>query len=525
MTKSRVQRLGAAIAVSVATALSLSGCGLSTTSEPQPKVSASPTATVEVPDTPLAEFYSQQAKWGKCAKFGGEGIQCATIKVPLDYAKPKGKTISLVIARDATSGTGSKQVLLLNPGGPGGSGVKFLESASERMISDEVKEHFTLASFDPRGVGQSQPIRCLSDQETDAFRSDQVGADSKTEIDRFKKQLQDYGQKCLKKNGELLSHVSTVEAAKDMDIIRVVLGQKKLNFLGYSYGTYLGATYADLFPKHVGRMVLDGVLSSGYDIAQVAAAQAQGFQKSLEHFIEQCANASGCPLGNNVADAKKNLREFIDGLAKTPLQTQDPKRPLTQSLAYEGIFGPLYAEVLYPQLRQALTQAIKHHDGTQLLSFADLYADRNADGTYETNQMDAFMAINALDYDMQGTPEQWQKDAEELKKKFPLSGEVFGFAPLQQSVWPAKAANGRNKRQELKAEGAPPILMVANTHDPATPLASAKNAAKLMKSARLITWDSYTHTAYGWGSRCVQTAVDDYLIKGKLPEAGLACTD
>ncbi|MDY2940838.1 MAG: alpha/beta hydrolase [Varibaculum sp.] len=502
-----------ACALLLACGATLAGCG-------GPKYSSEVTNPLNTtgeaaPDTALKTYYEQDLTWEDCSISGAE---CAWVQVPLDYQKPTGETIQIRVARAAEERE-YQGSLLINPGGPGASGVSFWDDAVQ-LVSDSVQKQFRLTTFDPRGVGQSAPVTCLTAAEQDKYRSTSF-RDNPDGRKAAGEEQAGYGQKCLERSPAMTRHSDTGSAARDMDIIRAALGDEKLTYLGYSYGTFLGATYAELFPQRVGRMVLDGVLAPDYSFDQIAAQQAIGLQASLEHYIGYChSQGVSCPLSGDKNAALREISDYLDGLIDEPQNTDDPDRPLTQQLAFSGLVLPLYYESSYPALTQALHDAFVKDSGAQLLRLADLMADRNPDGTYSSNANDAFAVINSLDYPVVGNELSWENAAKQLAKQAPLFGPKMSYGMQLQQSWPVPAVM---KREPVRAAGAAPILIIGNLHDPATPFEMAKHLHGTLNSSVLVSWDSWNHTAYGSSSVCVNQAVDTYLLAGRTPVGDIAC--
>lgn len=485
-------------------------------------------------------YYGQTIRWGECSKdqvalnrdyrpSDMSAYQCAKLYAPLDWDDPSGEKITLSLAVHR-SGEDGAPVLFYNLGGPGGAAIKSLSYLIEDNLGSALVKKYDVVAVDPRGVGTSTPVKCLTDAQLDAYSStgsvtgaseqdraaatpEQIVADATAEVEAISKG-------CEKMSGDLFRHIDTVSAAKDFDMIRAVLGQKTLDYLGYSYGSFLGATYAGLFPDKVGRMVLDGAIDPAMNVDEVSALQMRGFEASIEHWIDTCLTTKTCPLKGTKAQAIAQLTEFLDGLEKNPIPTSDSKRPLTKNLAVSAIIGMLYSEKSYSMLVQALTPAMEDQDGSQLLFLADYVSDRNADGTYSSNGTEALIAVNNLDYGPVGTIEDWAKEAGLLKSELPVFGSISGYASAGLDAWPTSHA----AREAITAPGAAPILVVGTTHDPATPYVMAENLAKELSSGVLVSNEGWDHTAYSKDANsCLVGAVEGYLVSGTVPEAGLTC--
>jgi pimeloyl-ACP methyl ester carboxylesterase len=491
-----------------------SGPSAVSTPSTAPATSPAPSSATAAPTPDLAPFYSQKLDWKKCGR-----DFCTHLKVPLDYANPSAVTIKLaVLMVPAQKKSARIGALVVNPGGPGGSGVTYAASGS-LQFGNPLSDHFDIVGFDPRGVGQSDPLDCLSTGQLDRLLAFDPDPDTRSERDQMDQLVRAFGQGCLDKSGDLARHMSTREAARDMDILRAALGEPKLDYLGASYGTFLGATYADLFPQRVGRFVLDGAIDPALSNEQLTLQQAGGFETALRAYVGACVARGGCFLGGSVADGVNRIQQLLAEVEKTPLATTDGKRPLTEGLAMIGIWTPLYVKEAWPQLDRALSQAIQDHRGTALLALADLYASRGPD-SYSDNSMVALYAVNCLDHDDFIPTAQVPAHFAQFEKVSPTFGRAFAFSLATCSDWPIRSGQ---HTVALHARGAAPIVVVGTTRDPATPLAWAQALARELDSGRLITRDGDGHTGFQRGNSCVDDAVQNWLIDGKVPHDNLRC--
>lgn len=493
--------------------LVLAGCS---TPKNQVSVPAGTTpAAVDGVDAELAAFYAQQPVWEEC-----EQLQCTTVTVPVDWADPAGAVIQLAVNRSPATGGERIGSLLTNPGGPGASGTEALQSVVIDRVGDGVHERYDLVGFDPRGVGLSQPVHCVDAPEMDALVAFDADYSTPEGIDEVEGLYESFGQGCLERTGDLLGHVDTVSAARDLDVLRAVLGDEQLHYLGFSYGTALGATYAALFPERVGRLVLDGALDPTLGADEVAAGQAAGFESALRAYVTDCQGGRGCPLDGSVDEAMAQVRRLLDDVRRNPLPTSDPARDLTTSLAFAGIAQTLYANSLWPYLTEGLTAAIDQQDGTRLLQFADLYYDRQADGTYGGNATEAFWSIGCVDDRAVDDPDEMRTKAEAIVEVAPTIGSFFGYGGVVCARWPVPEVGGLDS---YAAEGAAPIVVIGTTNDPATPYVWAESLADRLSSGVLLTFEGEGHTAYGRSNDCLAGAVDAYLLEGTVPEDGTRC--
>lgn len=480
----------------------------------------------------VQKYYQQTVHWKAC----DGGLQCAHIKVPLNYDKPEAGSVSLAMSRkkastgkkddkenkDGKDGKSAKKVgsLLVNPGGPGGSAIDYLKYSAATGYPRAVRSHFDLVAFDPRGVAKSTPVRCLSDSQMDTYTATDTTPDDASEVHQLQAEMKTFADGCEKRSGKLLPHVSTEDAARDMDVVRAVLGDTKLNYVGKSYGTFLGATYADLFPQRTGRMVLDGALDPSATALEANRVQASGFETAFTSFVKDCVSQDSCPLGTSQKAAGKKFDALLDKLDSTPLPTRKMHgRKLTESLATTGVLNALYAEQLWPALRSGLADALDG-DGSTLLKLSDQYYERGKDGNY-SNLMYANAAVDCLDLPPAVTSEKDVRAAlPSFEKASPHFGRNLAWAGLSCAQWPVKATG---KPHQIHAKGAAPIVVVGTTRDPATPYSWAKALAGQLDSGRLLTYDGDGHTAYARGSSCVDQAVNRFLVHGKPPEKEKRC--
>ncbi|MFF9035177.1 alpha/beta fold hydrolase [Streptomyces sp. NPDC014892] len=466
---------------------------------------------------PTPSSASQKLDWGRCKATSegpapGDDWQCATLKVPLDYAEPDGTTIGLALIRSKATGDADERVgsLLFNFGGPGGSGVSMLPSYAG--LTSELHKRYDLVSWDPRGVAQSEGVRCRGDKEIQAGESVDATPDDRAEEAAFFEDAADFGAGCEKAAGKLLSHVSTAETARDMDLMRQVLGDEKMHYFGISYGTELGGVYAHLFPEKVGRLVLDAVVDPTADTVGHAKNQALGFQRALDNYLES--------TGQDPEEGTRKIGKLLERIDAEPLKTTSG-RELTQTLATTGIVLPLYSEQSWPTLTSAL-DAAEDGDGTELLALADGYNERDPSGHYGTTTHSQ-RVISCLDQKQRPTPEETKKLLPEFRKISPVFGEFLGWDTAGWCHdWPVP---GLTDSPEVSAPGAEPVLVVGNTGDPATPYEGArKMAGELGQGVGvMLTWKGEGHGAYGSGSSCVDSTVNAYLLDGKVPEDGKVC--
>ncbi len=484
------------------------------------EASVPPSASVSPAPVPpdLTAFYTQKLSWRSC----GGSFECSRLTVPVSYDKPEGATLQLALVRLPASERGNRVgSLVINPGGPGGSGVDYARAA-RAVISERVREHYDVVGFDPRGVGESDPVQCLTDAQTDTLLASDPTPDDAAEVARTVDLAKGLASGCAKHGGELLAHVGTKDAARDMDVLRAALGDQRLYYLGKSYGTFLGATYAQEFPTNVGRMVLDGALDPALTSEEVDLGQAKGFEQATRSFVADCVKGRDCPLGSDVDRGMERLRQFLHQLDAAPLPTRDANRPLTEGLGSLGIAVAMYDEGYWPTLRAALSQAFGG-DGSGLLALSDVYSERNGQGHYTSNQNTVIYAVNCLDRPYRGGDPvaQAERDVRTFSKQAPTWGAFLAWSELPCAYWPVKSDE---KPAPITAAGSPPIVVVGTTRDPATPYAWAQGLAKELANGHLLTYEGDGHTAYRRGSRCIDKAVDAYLLRGDVPKEGLRCS-
>jgi pimeloyl-ACP methyl ester carboxylesterase len=508
--------LAGAVALVVA-ATGLGGCSLlegDPNSAPEPKVTIS--RTPPPGSEPLAKFYEQSLSWKRC----GLG-QCATLTVPLDYAKPDGETIGIAVLRmRATRPKQRLGSLVVNPGGPGASGVDYARSA-DFIVGKPVRQRFDVVGFDPRGVQRSEPVDCLPDAEMDAFLGSEQTPDDPAEERAFLAEGKALGAGCLQLTGPLVGHISTVDSAKDMDILRSALGDEKLNYLGKSYGTYLGAIYADLFPKLVGRFVLDGVLPPDTTSEENALGQAEGFERATRAWAADCVDSGECPLGGSVDEVMSGLRGLLDRLDDNPIPVRGDARvkELTEGWAATAVAQAMYDQGQWAMLTDAVGAAVRG-DGTGLMELADAYARRDSSGRYRSNLLEAFYAISCLDNPDSADAATYQQRAAAFTAKAPTWGKFMAWGTSMCGQWPIPATG---KPHEVTAEGSGPIVVVGTTRDPATPYESSVRLRDQLANARLLTFDGDGHTAYARNSRCVNKAINAYYVDGTAPRDDTRC--
>jgi pimeloyl-ACP methyl ester carboxylesterase len=371
-------------------------------------------------------------------------------------------------------------------------------------------------------VGRSSAVKCLTDSEYDEFLYGVTGFElgSDEDIAAARAAIKDFSQKCLQNTGDLLGHVDTVSAAKDMDLIRAVIGEQKLNFLGYSYGSFLGTTYATLFPERVGKFVLDGAIDPTVSDEEQILFQIEAFERALRAFLENCEQFRDCPFTGFVEGDLKTIQQLFLAVEKNPLPTESG-RELTIWATVTGLIMPLYSDSYWGFLATAFDQALNDGQGDIFLALADQYNDRGEDGSYGTNLIAANYAINCLDARSTTNIFSMRRQNAALLEAAPTLGRYWQFGALRCEQWPFPVTQGP---VSYAAEGAPTILVVGTTGDPATPYSQAQSlAGKILNDAFLLTYNGEGHTIYGQRVTCVDNAVDKFFLTGELPAQDPNC--
>ncbi|MGH3356806.1 MAG: alpha/beta fold hydrolase, partial [Nocardioidaceae bacterium] len=390
-----------------------------------PTVSPPPTPTRPMPAAPngLRPYFDQEVRWKPC----DGGFECTKVEVPLDYDDPSGERVSLAVSRRPADEPDQRVgAILVNPGGPGASGVAYAPTAAQQFRSD-VLDQYDIVGFDPRGVAGSEGVDCLNDEELDEFVALDPSPDDPAAVTESRRRLTQFGEGCVAGSGALAGHVSTPEAARDMDVIRAVLRSPELHFYGASYGTLLGSTYADLFPKRVGAMVLDGAVDPSMSFLRSSLEQAAGFQTAVDAYLEYCVQQGDCPLGESVPDARRGLIELLRSIDEQRLPGSGG-RGLTIGTAVLGVWLPLYAPELWPTLTDALSSAADGN-GAALLRLADFYTSRGRDG-YQDNSIEALYAVNCLEEIPNRGAAEVQRLLPRFRQASPVFGDVFAWGLL-----------------------------------------------------------------------------------------------
>jgi pimeloyl-ACP methyl ester carboxylesterase len=497
--------LRASIAL-VAASVMLSGCLYAAI--PEEPTSSAP--AIEDPSD-LDAFYAQQLSWTGCGQF-----ECTTVTAPLDWEDPAAGTIGLSVIRSGATGSERIGSLLTNPGGPGASGVALVRDSLDFAVGSALQESYDIIGFDPRGVGESTAVACFDAADMDAYLYE-IPANPRGSAE-WEAELTErnaaFSEACEANSQGILPFITTTNAARDMDLLRGVLGDDQLHYLGYSYGTFLGATYAELYPENVGRMVLDGAIDPSISGLEVGTEQAVGFENALRAYMADCLTTQECPFRGSVDQAMADLGALLASVDRTPLPASDGRELGADSLV-TAIVAALYSQANWSFLTQALSETLQGDPETAFL-LADFYNGREG-GVYTDNSAEAFRAYNCMDYPVDGS--QADQDASDAL----IAAEAPTIAPYWAGpdpcdVWPYEPTGTRGP---IAAAGAAPILVVGTTGDPATPYAWSVALAEQLESGTLVTNVGEGHTGYNKGNACVDDAVEAYLIDGTVPPDGL----
>lgn len=504
----RARRLLAAVASLAALAV-LAGC---VSTGPRPGPSATPDTSGVAAE--LLPYYGQSLNWEACE--GGE-FDCTTVTAPRDWADPSAGDLELALIRHRPESGEPRGSLLTNPGGPGQSGYAFVRDAMNVGITQPLVDAYDVIGFDPRGVDRSAPVTCYDAAGMDEYLFDVPDAErgSAAWEDEAVEEAEDFADACEANSDGILPYISLQNTARDLDLLRAVLGDTSLNYLGFSWGTALGAVYADLFPERVGRMVLDGALDPSVPGSEVGALQAIGFETSLRAFFADCATQDDCPYRGTVDDMMADLGALLARLDRNPVTAGDG-RELGADVMLTSIITALYSSGSWNFLRTAITAA-EDGDATTAFVLADTYYARVGDD-YRDNSTEAFTAYNCVDYPLE-SEEAMEAAAQRVETEAPTIAPYW-FGPDLCESWPVAPVA---TREPVTAEGAAPILVVGSTGDPATPYEWAVALADELSSGVLVTRVGEGHTGFNQGSACVDDAVESYLVDGVVPSADIRC--
>ncbi len=514
----RLARL--AVALPVALVVALAGCTVPTFA---PNGTGGSTSATSGPSASTGS-----AKWTPCPDVpqdlvgrGATGMEydCASVPVPQDWSNPKnGKTFDISMIRVRSQSQHDRiGSLLINPGGPGGSGIDTAVYLSFGQglggLPSEITDRFDIIGFDPRGVGRSDPIKCISNSDQDASFAAVPDPVSQADFNAYVALNQKIANECGAKYGAELPLFSTEQAAKDIDSLRAAVGDPKLSYLGFSYGTLLGATYAQQFPTKIRAMVLDGAVDPKQSYVEGSETQAKGFERAFTNFTNWCKQTPGdCPIA---PDARKAVTDAIATADAKKVKGTDG-RIATSGWIFVAVISSLYTESGWPTLATAISNLQKGNP-KGIFDLADQYAERNPNGTY-SNLFDANLAVNCADTNGAPTVAQVRAYQAQWRAKYPLFGGSLAVGMLPCTFWPGK----RDPVPAGAATGAPPIVVVGTTGDPATPYENTADLAGMLGVGHVLTWEGEGHTAYP-STSCIVSAVDKYLLNLQVPQVGLKC--
>ena len=451
------------------------------------------------PQPTQVDYMNQQIEWEKCGDY-----ECANILAPLDWEFPEFESITLSLLR--LNNPNSERVVFLNPGGPGVSANQWMRDSGSNIATETVVQNFDLVTFDPRGVGESTAVNC-----PDVSLKDELLYGQPESTEQSKKLIAAYAENCQQNSGAILEYVGTRNSARDLDLIRSLMDLEKVNFIGYSYGTELAATYLALFPERVGRFVLDGAVDPTIDARQATINQLAGFDRAFGNYLLDCVERD-CPLGTDLKSAKETVHSLFDSVVANPIAVEN--RVLTSSALVTGIIAALYQQSAWEILSDAFDDVLEG-DGSRMLALADFYNERESDGSYPGNLIDANIAINCADDRLSSDPEDVSKLNEELIGISDVFGESWQDGHLMCAEWP----------------GAPPVddldfqrltytkpIIIGTTGDPATPYGQAEDLSEILDGGVLLTYEGEGHTIFGQGVECIDEQVNSYLLDGFVPQ-------
>lgn len=537
--KRRRARLIGAGAISLTASLVLSGCTLIQelqTPEQEHEQAEEGEGAGGIPDgvAPGAEeFYGQDVEWGDCpAEYAvvDEDAECATVAAPLNWAEPgAGDPIELALVKLPATGD-SQGALFTNPGGPGASGIDFVAQSADYMFSSDLRENYDIIGWDPRGVGYSSAVTCVDDAGMDEYLygvPDGYSDMSEDELLAYQEQrAAAFGEACLENTGPLLEYVDTKSTVQDLDMLRDIVDGGALNYFGFSYGTDIGAQYIDMFPEQVGRVVLDGATDPTVPMFDVILDQQEKFSDSIRAYLADCLTSAECPFdqAGGVEGAIDEISDIMTEADETTPRAADG-RLLTSNVIYQAIVTGMYDESTWQYVTQAFSQWERNKDSSIFFALTDSYNGRDQNGEYYSNQEEAFTAINCLDYPLvtdEATIREFNQKLQDVTLfQEPMSEAQLAVGDVTCENWPVQSRI--TEQEPVVGAGAAPVLVVATTNDPATPLKWAEAVAEQLESASLLVYEGEGHIAYDEGDECVIGTVDDYLINGEVPEGETTC--
>ena len=470
----------------------------------------------ETTEDPLAPYLGQEVQWSDC----GAGAECATVMAPLDWDNPGvGEDVSLAVSRHSATGQALGS-LFVNPGGPGASGYEFVLDSVDVAVSEVLRESFDVIGWDPRGVNFSSPVSCAAtDAELDYFFFGELEAQPDTpewDAELLAESIR-FGQECQANTGELLEFVDTLSTVRDLDLLRHLVGDEQLNYLGYSYGTLIGALYIDTFPEKVGRMVLDGPVDPGASQFDLVVNQHRGFEEALEAYLVECDLTNSCPFAGSLEQRLRGVSDLYDELEQNPLRHADG-RLIDDGMLRTAMVTTLYAQSSWPFLTRMFDELQEGVTDTAIF-LVDFYYDREG-GVYQNNSMEAFIAINCLDYPVESDPAVLEAQADQLREAAPYTARPSGDGDLVCMNWPYPP---KLNKGPVRGEGANPVVILGTTGDPATPYNWSVSLNEQLENSVLLTLVGEGHLAYDERVTCINDPVDTYFVTGDLPEDGITC--
>ena len=467
-------------------------------------------------EDPLAPYLGQEVQWSDC----GAGAECATVMAPLDWDNPGvGEDVSLAVSRHSATGQALGS-LFVNPGGPGASGYEFVLDSVDFAVSEVLRESFDVIGWDPRGVNFSSPVSCAAtDAELDYFFFGELEAQPDTpewDAELLAESIR-FGQECQANTGELLEFVDTLSTVRDLDLLRHLVGDEQLNYLGYSYGTLIGALYIDTFPEKVGRMVLDGPVDPGASQFDLVVNQHRGFEEALEAYLVECDLTNSCPFAGSLEQRLRGVSDLYDELEQNPLRHADG-RLIDDGMLRTAMVTTLYAQSSWPFLTRMFDELQEGVTDTAIF-LVDFYYDREG-GVYQNNSMEAFIAINCLDYPVESDPAVLEAQADQLREAAPYTARPSGDGDLVCMNWPYPP---KLNKGPVRGEGANPVVILGTTGDPATPYNWSVSLNEQLENSVLLTLVGEGHLAYDERVTCINDPVDTYFVTGDLPEDGITC--
>lgn len=509
-TLSPRRRWLAGIALTAALATSLSGCFL------LPVGPGGTPGDEETTKSEFAEYFTQKVDWKTCGN-----VECATISVPIDWEDENSDSVEIALAKQPATDN-AQGTVFVNPGGPGGSGVEFVEYA----VTGDLAENFDVIGWDPRGVGASTRVECFDDAAKDDSLYDTFDEPYQSEawVGELTDELDDYAAACKQNTGELLGKVDTVSTAHDLELMRALItGDEPLDFLGYSYGTFIGAVYAELFPDKVGHFVLDGAIDPTVEAFDELVVQAVGFENNLRAYMADCLASSECPFTGTLDQALVQAGALMGSVDGAGLVSSDG-RELDSATVGTGVAMSLYSADYWPYLSE-LFIGIQSGDADPAFFLADTYNGRDDDGSFADNSVEVYQATTCVDNDWTTDSASTLDRLQQISKAAPTIGpyitlDDFAVLDVLCNNWPYPAADFPD---EYDAEGAAPILVIGTTNDPATPYIWAQALAKQLSSGVLITVEGDGHTAYNGDNACVNQVVDQYFLDSTVPDSDPEC--